>query len=287
MGLLSRTKGRVMERAVATDLREVLPAATIRRSQQAHSAFEPDVVLEGACPVLLKRLWIECTNSKAPNIAAKLEQATSDSAKVGSSRLPILVWRRTGSKSCYATATLCVLGQLMGFVSTSQAIATIHWSELLAVFGQLATAKVAMDEVSAACRIQANVKSTTRPIPHKIQPAASLASGRAEVPKLEYVMVPEGFPAELPIGGQPWTVKYASDLLSSQEKLGVTYPLQRLIILDSTMAEGVIGDVVTHEWLHACFTACGLQIEYDLEETIVRALSPFVYSTLHAGARWW
>src|SRR5688572_8835659 len=162
MGRLQRVKGKVMERWVATSLRETLPAATVRRSIQSQSAWESDVYVTGDAPALVKRIWFEVTNSKAPNISEKLAQSTEDAAKAGPDRLPILVWRRTGSKTCYVSARLAILGKIMGFYTTSAAIATIHWPEMLAVFSGMASDKAHLDQVSEDIR-ECRIKVNTRP----------------------------------------------------------------------------------------------------------------------------
>lgn len=288
-GLLSRTKGKVFERLVAADIRKALPAATVRRSIQSHKAWESDVVIEGDVPAVVKRIWLEATNSRKPNISEKLAQSESDAAKAGPDRLPILVWRRTGSRVCYVSARLCVLGKIMGFATESQAIATIHWPELLAVFGRLAAGKYVVDGIQEAireCRIQVR---TGRDAPRQPPPRSqhSIAAARQEIPKLEIIPAPDGYPSVIPMAGQEWSVRYATDLCSSHGLLGVTYSNHRQIIMDATMAPDALGETLTHEFLHACFSTSGLQIDEEVEERIIRAVSPFVFSALKSGSRWW
>lgn len=113
MSKLSRTKGGAFERRIARELREAMPLATVRRSMQAHRAYEPDVVVEGCAPSIARRLWLELTDSRAPSPLDKLAQAERDSAHCRE-WLPVVVWHKTGAKSVQVTARLGVLCEVLG-----------------------------------------------------------------------------------------------------------------------------------------------------------------------------
>lgn len=139
MSKLSRTKGGAFERKIARELREAMPRATVRRSQQAHRAYEPDVVIEGNAPSIALRLWLELTDSRAPSPLDKLAQAERDAAGYvwPPGPLPIVVWHRTGARAVQVTArlgTLCeVLGgeptMVDGYLGTP---VTVDWQQVLA-----------------------------------------------------------------------------------------------------------------------------------------------------------
>lgn len=141
MSKLSRTKGRAFEQRVARELREAMPRATVRRSQQAHRAYEPDVVVEGDAPGIARRLWLELTDSRAPSPLDKLAQSERDSAHC-LEWLPVVVWHRKGAKSVQVTArlgTLCeVLGgeptMVDGYLGTP---VTVDWQQVLARLREL------------------------------------------------------------------------------------------------------------------------------------------------------
>ena len=117
MGRISRNKGRAFEQRIASDIRRVLPRATVRRSLQAHAAYEPDIVIAGDVPAIWERLWIECHDARRPDIRAKWAQATRDSAAAtlrGASSLPLVVWHRTGERSVYCTADLSTWVEVAG-----------------------------------------------------------------------------------------------------------------------------------------------------------------------------
>lgn len=144
MGKSQREKGKRFERWVASQLRAAFPAATVRRSSQADAAYEPDVVIEGAVPTLVKLLWLELTDGAAPNPMAKLEQAERD-AKAYVERghaLPVVVWHKTGGRKIQATMRLRTLIALEAWPAPSPAGAldatmvgmpvTVDWEQLLA-----------------------------------------------------------------------------------------------------------------------------------------------------------
>jgi len=97
MAKLSRTKGHNHERAVAAAYRARWPHLTVRRSQQADKAYEPDVVVEGV------PLWTECCVGAKPDPLAKLAQAERDVSRFTETMLPVVVWRRSGTQTTYAT----------------------------------------------------------------------------------------------------------------------------------------------------------------------------------------
>lgn len=111
MGKLSRIKGKVFERQIATRYRKRWPTATIRRALQSEKAYEPDVVVEGFAPDKAISLWTECEDSRTPDPAAKMRQATRDiSRAVASGRrahyIPIVVWHLTGRRRRNVTLRL-------------------------------------------------------------------------------------------------------------------------------------------------------------------------------------
>lgn len=112
MGKKSRTKGRSFEQLVADAYRTQWPTAVVRRSLQAHRAFEPDVVVEDHR--LGSQLWTECQHADASTPLQKLAQAERDLEKVNRKYLPIVVWRSTGSRVVNLTTRLWVLEELGG-----------------------------------------------------------------------------------------------------------------------------------------------------------------------------
>lgn len=104
MSKLSRTKGVEFEQRIARDLRGVLPRATVHRSSQADRAYAPDVVIDGDVPPLVRRLWLECQDSRQPSPLDKLAQAERDTAHHSvATPLPIVVWHKTGSRTVNVT----------------------------------------------------------------------------------------------------------------------------------------------------------------------------------------
>lgn len=138
MSRLSRVKGRTYEQRIARELRAAMPDATVRRSQQAHRAYEPDLVIEGDAPAIARRLWLELTDSRAPSPLDKLAQAERDTA--GHTRPPcplcLVVWHRTGAKSIQVTARLGVLCEVLGGEPTPVegwlgVPVTVDWQQVL------------------------------------------------------------------------------------------------------------------------------------------------------------
>lgn len=99
MGKLSRTKGAVFERYVASKLREFFPAAVVKRNQQSDQPYDSDVSVSGANHVV-DSLWFECQHAARANPLRKLSQAENDSP---GDRIPVAV---TKSNGCQPTVTL-------------------------------------------------------------------------------------------------------------------------------------------------------------------------------------
>jgi hypothetical protein len=133
MGALQRTKGHNFERDIAALYRRRWPTATVRRSLQSHAAFEPDVVIEGDVPDVVARLWTECQCSNNPTPLVKLEQAERDCAKSTETLYPVVVWRKSGSRTTYATCRLDTLVELFGDsrVSGGHFVVTVALDDLL------------------------------------------------------------------------------------------------------------------------------------------------------------
>lgn len=113
---MQRRKGHDFERVVADVYRKTWKTATVRRSLQAHQPFEPDVVVEGH--LIGERLWTECQCSNDPTPMVKLLQAERDvaalSIKTGNHdrRLPIVVWKRSGTRAAQVTTRMWVIREL-------------------------------------------------------------------------------------------------------------------------------------------------------------------------------
>lgn len=103
MGKLSRTKGRAFEQDIARRLRARWPHLTVRRSQQGDKAYEPDVVVEGV------PLWLECQCAAKPTSLVKLAQAERDVERFTETMLPVVVWRKSGERTTWATMRLGTL----------------------------------------------------------------------------------------------------------------------------------------------------------------------------------
>lgn len=141
MSKLSRTKGRAYEQRISRELRAAMPRATVRRSQQAHRAYEPDLVIEGDAPSIARRLWLELTDARSPSPLDKLAQAERDAAHADP-WLPLVVWHRTGAKSVQVTARLGVLCEVLGGEPTTTdgylgTPVTVDWQQVLARLREL------------------------------------------------------------------------------------------------------------------------------------------------------
>jgi hypothetical protein len=97
MGASQRTKGHSFERDIARRLRARWPHLTVRRSQQGDKAYEPDVVIENV------PLWVECCVGAKPNPLVKLAQAERDVERFTAVMCPVVVWRRSGERTTWAT----------------------------------------------------------------------------------------------------------------------------------------------------------------------------------------
>lgn len=115
MGLMQRRKGRAYEQAIARTFRERWPDCVVRRASQAERADNPDVFIADG-PELLKRMWLELTDGRAPDPSAKLAQAEGDIAHrtYHRNRLPIVVWHRLGARKSFATTRLWVIDAIRG-----------------------------------------------------------------------------------------------------------------------------------------------------------------------------
>jgi hypothetical protein len=124
MSAMQREKGKAYERAIARVLREVFPAADVRRSSQADRAANSDVVITG--DPLLERLWLELQDARTPTPAAKLRQAERDielalRASGRLDRLPVVIWHRIRERSHQVTTRLWVVDELRGMSAGGRA----------------------------------------------------------------------------------------------------------------------------------------------------------------------
>jgi hypothetical protein len=103
-----RRKGHSFERWVADAYRARFDGYTVRRSQQSGGAYEPDVVVEGLS------LWTECQHANEPTPLLKLAQAERDASAAGGFRLPVVVWKRSGSRVVNVTLRLWTLVWTLG-----------------------------------------------------------------------------------------------------------------------------------------------------------------------------
>lgn len=124
MGKHSRDKGINFEQLIATAYRERWPGVTVRRSEQAHRPFEPDVVIDHH--PFGTRLWTECQHADDPTPLRKLAQAErdilammerkgfADPAAVAQTVYPIVVWRQSGCRSINMSTRVWVLEKISG-----------------------------------------------------------------------------------------------------------------------------------------------------------------------------
>lgn len=130
MGAMQRRKGRAWEQRVARILRKKWPHSTVRRSLQAHRAYEPDLVIEGMAPSMACALWLELQHADRPNPVAKLDQARRDMAESClRKRYAVVVWRKTSERTAYATMSMWAACDISGVLSTS----TLHTPNSLGV----------------------------------------------------------------------------------------------------------------------------------------------------------
>ncbi len=112
VGRRSRNKGAAFERLVVNMIKGAWPDVDVRRGKQSHLADEPDVVVTAAD--VRGDLWIECQHANAPSPASKMDQARRDSERaddtpLSETRVPVVVWRRTGARAILATTSLTIL----------------------------------------------------------------------------------------------------------------------------------------------------------------------------------
>ncbi len=118
MAKLSTTKGKVYERKIATLLREAFPGVTVRRASQADRAGNSDVFVVGH-PVL-ERLWLELTDSRAPNPFAKLQQAERDVRCAALDRVPVVIWHKMGERRSQATMRAGTYAEVAQWLCTEE-----------------------------------------------------------------------------------------------------------------------------------------------------------------------
>lgn len=144
MGKLSRVKGAVFERFVATTYRETFPefAEFVKRASQSHSAFESDV--HG-----LPGFWNECQDARNPTPLLKLEQAERDltrakqASNADQDRIAIAIIHKTGTP--YNKTTVTMRFRSLVFLDTgrrtetgsSNIPITISWPDFLEMCGRI------------------------------------------------------------------------------------------------------------------------------------------------------
>jgi hypothetical protein len=140
MSAMQREKGKAYERAIARVLREVFPAADVRRSSQADRAANSDVVITGS--PLFERLWLELHDARDPIPLAKLQQAERDielarRASDRLNRLPVVIWHRIRERSHQVTTRLWVVDELRGVSAHSRtAVVTLDLQAFLELVGR-------------------------------------------------------------------------------------------------------------------------------------------------------
>jgi hypothetical protein len=154
---MQREKGKRFERDIAARLREVFPAADVRRSSQADRAANSDVVITGE--PLLERLWLELQDARDPTPLVKLQQAERDIELVRRTsvnlRLPVVIWHRIHERASQVTTRLWVLDEIRGRpngafqelaehgpldVDLDEAAVTLDFDAFIAILKALATA---------------------------------------------------------------------------------------------------------------------------------------------------
>ncbi len=109
LGRRSRNKGKSFELVVRDHLRRGAPGLetlTVRRSSQAERAWDADLIIEGSnAPRWMLELWVECEHANDPDPRKKFAQATRDAklayARSGRFRTPVVIWRKTASRSVW------------------------------------------------------------------------------------------------------------------------------------------------------------------------------------------
>lgn len=149
MGKHSRDKGIDFEQLVATAYRERWPGVTVRRSEQAHRPFEPDVVIDHH--PFGSRLWTECQHADDPrplvkllqaerDILAAIERGRPDQTSGDDGRLyPIVVWRRSGARVISLTTRMWVVHAISGNIRAMDGwkdlVVTMDFRSWLAALG--------------------------------------------------------------------------------------------------------------------------------------------------------
>lgn len=149
MGKHSRDKGIDFEQLVATAYRDRWPGFNVRRSEQAHRPFEPDVVVDHH--PFGSRLWTECQHADIPSPLKKLAQAERDIlAALGRKGFadpdaaihtiyPIVVWRRTAGRVISMTTRMWVIESISGKTTHmggwQDLVVTMDFRSWLAVLG--------------------------------------------------------------------------------------------------------------------------------------------------------
>lgn len=151
MGKHSRDKGINFEQLIATAYRERWPGVTVRRSEQAHRPFEPDVVVDHH--PFGSRLWTECQHADDPTPLRKLAQAERDigaamerqgagpdlTAIAANHLYPIVVWRQSCSRVINMTTRMWVIERISGKNEHMEAwkdlVVTLHFQSWLAALG--------------------------------------------------------------------------------------------------------------------------------------------------------
>lgn len=108
--------------------------------------------------------------------------------------------------------------------------------------------------------------------------------------ELNFVTTPKGMPKKQKLGGQTWSVHFADNLLSSRGMYGVTIIPERMIIVDCSVPDDKMRDILFHELIHVCFSindSWTVAEHPPDEEVIVRALCPVLLDFLRSNKQWW
>lgn len=150
LGRRSRLKGKKFELTVRDHMLAGLPdkSLSIHRTSQADRAWHADLMIESStAPQWLLDLWVECEHAKEPTPAKKFEQASEDafkaSARCGRTRVPVVIWRRSGERRLWASTSLAWLMNLngapldpLGFCPGAEKLVTMALGDLLDVLGK-------------------------------------------------------------------------------------------------------------------------------------------------------
>lgn len=110
-----------------------------------------------------------------------------------------------------------------------------------------------------------------------------------KIPDVTFLKKPPfpGLPTSLLIAGERFDIKYSENLGKDRDCWGCEVLEARTIVLDAVGCEEHIRITLTHEILHALLglgNAHGLNP--DVEEQVVRALTPFLHSALKSNPLW-